>query len=91
VLRGGAWNNQPHNVACAIRNHNEPDDRNNNIGFRVAKTPCGKANGKRQTLARPVFPEYFVVAPSGVHSLSYFAVAKIASLFYSFQYPTIGS
>jgi len=38
-LRGGAWNNQPHNVVCAIRNGNEPDDRNNNIGFRCAKTP----------------------------------------------------
>ncbi|NUM79124.1 SUMF1/EgtB/PvdO family nonheme iron enzyme [candidate division KSB1 bacterium] len=39
VLRGGAWNNQPHNVACAYRNNNEPDNRNNNIGFRCAKTP----------------------------------------------------
>ncbi|MDZ7291511.1 MAG: SUMF1/EgtB/PvdO family nonheme iron enzyme [candidate division KSB1 bacterium] len=37
-MRGGAWNNNPHNVACAHRNNNKPDNRNNNIGFRVAKT-----------------------------------------------------
>jgi len=49
VLRGGAWNNQLDNVACAIRNGNEPDDRNNNIGFRCAKTPCGKTKSKKQT------------------------------------------
>jgi len=41
VLRGGAWNNQPHNLSCAIRNRNEPDNRNNNIGLRCAKTPLG--------------------------------------------------
>jgi hypothetical protein len=35
VLRGGAFNNNPRNVRCAYRNNNEPDNRNNNIGFRV--------------------------------------------------------
>ncbi|MFQ5639306.1 MAG: SUMF1/EgtB/PvdO family nonheme iron enzyme [bacterium] len=38
-MRGGAWNNQPQNVSCANRNNNQPDNRNNNIGFRCAKTP----------------------------------------------------
>lgn len=35
VLRGGAFNNNARNVRCAYRNHNNPDNRNNNIGFRV--------------------------------------------------------
>ena len=35
VLRGGAFNNNERNVRCAYRNRNEPDERNNNIGFRV--------------------------------------------------------
>src|SRR6185295_9300866 len=35
VLRGGAFNNEPRNVRCAVRNRNEPDERNDNIGFRV--------------------------------------------------------
>jgi len=35
VLRGGAFNNEARNARCAYRNHNEPDNRNNNSGFRV--------------------------------------------------------
>jgi formylglycine-generating enzyme required for sulfatase activity len=35
VLRGGSWNNNRDNARCAYRNHNHPDNRNNNIGFRV--------------------------------------------------------
>ena len=35
VLRGGAFNNNDRNVRCAIRNRNNPDNRNRNIGFRV--------------------------------------------------------
>ncbi|MBI5291876.1 MAG: SUMF1/EgtB/PvdO family nonheme iron enzyme [Chloroflexi bacterium] len=36
VLRGGAFNNNSRNARCAYRNNNHPDNRNNNIGFRVA-------------------------------------------------------
>jgi hypothetical protein len=43
VLRGGAWNNQPDNMVCAYRNNNQPDNRNNNLGFRCAKTPLRRA------------------------------------------------
>jgi hypothetical protein len=39
VVRGGSWNNNPRNVRAANRNDNTPDNRNNNIGFRLAKTP----------------------------------------------------
>ena len=35
MLRGGAFNNNPENVRCAVRNRNHPNNRNNNIGFRV--------------------------------------------------------
>jgi hypothetical protein len=35
VVRGGSWNNNPANVRSAARNNNHPDNRNNNIGFRV--------------------------------------------------------
>ena len=40
VLRGGSWNNNGRNVRSAIRNHNQPDNRNNNIGFRLALAQC---------------------------------------------------
>ncbi len=36
VLRGGSWNNNGRNVRSANRNHNEPDNRNDTIGFRLA-------------------------------------------------------
>jgi formylglycine-generating enzyme required for sulfatase activity len=35
-LRGGSWNNNPQHCRTAYRNNNEPDNRNNNIGFRLA-------------------------------------------------------
>ena len=46
VVRGGsscrrrassATNNNPRNLRAAYRNRNEPDNRNNNLGFRVAR------------------------------------------------------
>jgi len=33
--RGGSWNDNPRNCRSAYRNYNTPDNRNNNIGFRV--------------------------------------------------------
>jgi formylglycine-generating enzyme required for sulfatase activity len=38
VLRGGSSGNQTSNVRSAYRNNNQPDNRNNNNGFRVAST-----------------------------------------------------
>lgn len=35
MLRGGSFDNNRNNVRCAYRNDNNPDNRNNNIGFRV--------------------------------------------------------
>jgi len=66
VLRGGSWNNNQNNARCAYRNRNNPDNRNNNVGFRVAAShgipcPAGNATGPRTRgrghqgeLARPV-------------------------------------
>ena len=36
VVRGGSWNNNGRNVRSANRNRNSPDNRNNNLGFRLA-------------------------------------------------------
>jgi formylglycine-generating enzyme required for sulfatase activity len=55
VVRGGSWNNPSDNARCAIRNRNDPDNRNNNnLGFRVvlsiasrfARGPNGPAAGR---------------------------------------------
>jgi len=35
VWRGGSYNNEGSNLRCAYRNNNNPNNRNNNIGFRV--------------------------------------------------------
>jgi len=35
VLRGGAFNNNHRNARVAIRNRNQPDNRNEDNGFRV--------------------------------------------------------
>ena len=37
MLRGGSWNNNTRNLRAANRNDNAPDNRNNNIGFRVCR------------------------------------------------------
>jgi hypothetical protein len=38
VLRGGSWNNNPDNARGSNRNTNDPDNRNNNFGFRVVSS-----------------------------------------------------
>ncbi|HHW76674.1 MAG TPA: SUMF1/EgtB/PvdO family nonheme iron enzyme [Xanthomonadaceae bacterium] len=37
VVRGGAWNNNQTHARAACRNDNAPDNRDNNIGFRLAR------------------------------------------------------
>jgi len=53
VLRGGSWNNNPNNCRAANRNRNNPNNRNNNIGFRVARDFLGGIS-TRQSLCRPL-------------------------------------
>jgi formylglycine-generating enzyme required for sulfatase activity len=47
VLRGGSWINDARNCRAANRNRNEPANRNNNAGFRLACSPqlTGKPDG----------------------------------------------
>ncbi|MFZ4661739.1 MAG: hypothetical protein ACOYNY_32320 [Caldilineaceae bacterium] len=35
MVRGGSFDNNQNNVRSAYRNHNNIDNRNNNVGFRV--------------------------------------------------------
>jgi hypothetical protein len=35
VVRGGSWNNNQRRSRCAVRNRNQPENFNNNVGFRV--------------------------------------------------------
>jgi formylglycine-generating enzyme required for sulfatase activity len=35
VNRGGSWNNNARNCRSANRNNNDPDNRNNDLGFRI--------------------------------------------------------
>jgi len=37
VIRGGSWNNKPRKLRSSNRNRNNPDNRNNNIGFRLVQ------------------------------------------------------
>ena len=36
VNRGGSWNNNAENCRVSNRNNNTPDNRNNNLGFRLS-------------------------------------------------------
>lgn len=38
VNRGGSWNNNARNCRSANRNRNDPGNRNNNLGLRLAST-----------------------------------------------------
>ena len=52
VLRGGSFNNNQNNARCAYRNRNNPDNRNNNNGFRLVShilCPAGNATDRRVT------------------------------------------
>jgi hypothetical protein len=42
VIRGGSWNNNAENCRVANRNNDNPENRWNNNGFRVAFAPNSK-------------------------------------------------
>ncbi|MFZ4083774.1 MAG: formylglycine-generating enzyme family protein [Pirellula sp.] len=44
VNRGGSWNNEAANCRSANRNRNDPSNRNNNLGFRLALNSIGITN-----------------------------------------------
>jgi hypothetical protein len=47
VIRGGSWNNNARNCTAANQNGNTPENRNNNLGFRVARASRVKENLRR--------------------------------------------
>ncbi|MEQ1744058.1 MAG: hypothetical protein ABMA02_01415 [Saprospiraceae bacterium] len=55
MLRGGSWNNKPANVRVANRNNNGPSNRNNNMGFRLAKSTTFCPN--RRVHGCPAWPD----------------------------------
>ena len=62
VNRGGSWNNGASNCRSANRNRNTPDNRNNNLGFRVAAAPSRRGNGagRNRPLSGPNLQPRFV-------------------------------
>lgn len=64
VVRGGSWNNNRNNVRCAVRNRNNPDNFNNNIGFRMVlshniflpEVPYPSTDGGRGEISAGLFP-----------------------------------
>jgi len=42
VVRGGNYFNNARNCRVSYRNHNAPDNRNDNIGFRLALSPSSR-------------------------------------------------
>ncbi len=49
VKRGGNFNNNARNVRSANRNNNSPDNRNNNLGFRLLSTRHLRGNLRMRT------------------------------------------
>ena len=80
VLRGGAFNNNRNNVRCSYRNRNDPNNRNNNIGFRVSLSTFFNAYGNalRVCLQCRVekWRELFPAAPLSISGRAYMVEAS---------------
>jgi hypothetical protein len=62
VNRGGSWNNNAQNCRTANRNNNTPDNRNNNIGFRLVLSKLKRMDGfplLNRLLSRPDYGQIF--------------------------------
>ncbi|GDX77473.1 hypothetical protein LBMAG41_25520 [Cyanobium sp.] len=95
LLRGGSWNNNPRNCRSAYRNHNQPDNANNNVGFRVVCLPqhpspseplegiqAGAQEGSRPAPVISWFRRLIRTAPRGAPIAHGSAIsAGLASLF----------
>ncbi|MCH9699387.1 MAG: SUMF1/EgtB/PvdO family nonheme iron enzyme [Gammaproteobacteria bacterium] len=81
VVRGGSWNNTPNNVRSANRNNNDPDNRNNNIGFRVLCAPTLLCFHNCQIGSTTVYPAQWKhingAGASGLHGCGFICQASI--------------
>jgi hypothetical protein len=68
VLRGGSWNNNAQNCRSANRNRNEPGNRNDNIGFRLARALFETDEGHQEAQRCPqtTGPDRWRSAPAPV-------------------------
>ena len=53
VIRGGSWNNDARNARVSNRNNNDPDNRNNNLGFRLARSSKQRADFEQAFVFHP--------------------------------------
>lgn len=79
VLRGGSWNNNARNVRSANRNNNDPTNRNNNVGFRVASTPVIVPESSRSWFAGEWLRVPMCSCPESAGSLIRIVVAGLPS------------
>ena len=88
LLRGGSWNNNPRNCRSAYRNHNQPDNANNNVGFRVVclpqhpspsepleGIPAGAPEGSRPAPVISWYRRLIHTAPGGAPSAHGYAIS----------------
>ncbi|MFH1357167.1 MAG: hypothetical protein ABII18_08560 [bacterium] len=95
-MRGGSWNNNAKNARSANRNNNDPENRNNNIGFRLA-SPAAPQHfqwKKRILQARilvftetksvlegsPDWPTWFIVTKDSPYLYSAFVVHRMSKM-----------
>ncbi len=50
VNRGGSWNNAAGNCRSANRSGNDPGNRNDNLGLRVAFAPAAQESGRMSSV-----------------------------------------
>ncbi|MBN1666867.1 MAG: SUMF1/EgtB/PvdO family nonheme iron enzyme [Anaerolineales bacterium] len=91
ALRGGGWNNNGNNLRVSNRNRNNPDNTNNNIGFRCARslsqtapgqnTPSSRRRRVRQESERRRFPSGIPNRPvPGKYRIARLPAAEVSCL-----------
>ncbi|MBK8195594.1 MAG: hypothetical protein IPK76_21190 [Lewinellaceae bacterium] len=68
MLRGGSWNNNSDNCRVANRNNDNPENRNNNRGFRLAASPSSSRAWSRR---RPPLNRGTVLLPAAAGTNSF--------------------